>query len=67
VPRTRESTIGMALVDGQLVGGMRRTLTPARVTFQLSPYRPLSGEERSALDDAAARYGRFLGRPATLA
>jgi hypothetical protein len=67
VPRGRESTIGMALIDGQLVAGMRRTLTPARATFQLSPYRPLSGDERSALDDAAARYGRFLGRPATIA
>jgi hypothetical protein len=56
----------MALVDSQMVAGMRRTLTPSRVTFELSPYRPLSDPERSALAEAAARYGRFLDRPVTI-
>lgn len=66
VPRKRESAIGMALVDAQLVAGMKRTLTASRVVFELTPHRPLSAAERQALDEAAARYGEFLGRPATV-
>jgi hypothetical protein len=66
VPRQRESMIGMALVDAQLVAGMRRTLAPSRVTFDLMPYRDLSTRELRALEEAAARYGDFLGREATI-
>jgi hypothetical protein len=64
VGRRRESTIGIALVDGQLVAGMRRTLTATRVRFTLTPYRPLSAADRRALDEAADRYAAFLARPA---
>ncbi|MVA75237.1 hypothetical protein GC722_04220 [Auraticoccus sp. F435] len=61
VPRGRESAVGMALVDGQLVARMRRTLG-RRVTFTLEPYRGgLTPDERTALEAAAARYGAFLG------
>jgi hypothetical protein len=66
VPRQREATIGIALVDAQLVAGMKRTLTASQVLFELTPYRPLSAAERRALDEAATRYGQFLGRPATV-
>jgi hypothetical protein len=66
VPRQRETAIGIALVDGQLVAGMKRTLDPSRVRFDLSPHRPLSAAERRAMEDAAARYGEFLGRPAEI-
>jgi hypothetical protein len=66
VPRQRESTIGMALVEAQLVAGMKRTVTPTGVTFELSPHRPLSAREVQVLDEAAARYGEFLGLPATI-
>jgi hypothetical protein len=66
VPRQRESTIGIALVDAQLVAGMKRTLTASRVVFELTPYRPLSAVEWRALDEAAACYGQFLDRPATV-
>lgn len=65
VPRQRENTIGMALVEAQLVAGMKRTVTPTRVVFELSPHRDLSAREQQVLDDAAARYGKFLGLPAT--
>lgn len=65
VPRQRESTIGMALVEAQLVAGMKRTVTPTRVQFELSPHRPLAGRELRMLDEAATRYGEFLGLPAT--
>jgi hypothetical protein len=66
VPRQRETAIGIALVDGQLVAGMKRILDPSRVRFDLSPHRPLSTAERRAVEDAAARYGTFLGRPAEI-
>jgi hypothetical protein len=60
VPRGREAAAGMALVDAQMVGWARRTIGP-RVRFDISPFRPLSPAHRAALEDAAARYGRFLG------
>lgn len=66
VPRRRERTIGMALLDSQLVAGMKRTLSASQVSFELTPYRPLSAADRRALDEAAARYGEFLGRSATV-
>ena len=66
VPRQRETAIGIGLVDGQLVAGMKRVLDPSRVSFDLTPHRPLSAAERRALAAAAARYGEFLGRPAEI-
>jgi Winged helix DNA-binding domain len=66
VPRQRESMIGIALVDAQLVAGMKRTLTASRVRFELSPYRSLSTAERRVLDESATRYGEFLGRTPTI-
>ena len=66
VPRQRETAIGIALVDGQLVAGMKRTLDASRVRFDLTPHRPLTAADRRALKDAADRYGAFLGRPAEI-
>ncbi len=66
VPRGRETAIGMALVDAQLLAGMRRTVGREHVSFELRPYRPLTGLERDALDAAAQRYGAYLGLPARL-
>lgn len=66
VPRDRETAIGMALVDAQLVAGMKRTVAPRQVTFALRPHRPLDEAEVAALDAAARRYGDFLGLPARL-
>ena len=64
VPRARESAIGMALVDGQMVAAMRRTVSSREVTFELTPYAPLTPAEQTALDEAANRYGNYLGLPA---
>jgi hypothetical protein len=61
VPRTRENTIGMALVDAQLVAAMRRTIARSHVQFDLRPYRTLTPPQIQALRQAAARYGMFLG------
>jgi len=62
VPRTRETAIGMALVDAQIVAAMKRTVTDAKVTFDLRPMREVTDEELSALEAAAARYADFLDR-----
>jgi winged helix DNA-binding protein len=61
VPRGRETAIGMALVDGQMVAWMKRTLGKDRVEFALTPLRDLAAEEIEALREAARRYGDFLG------
>jgi hypothetical protein len=66
VPRAREAAIGMALLDAQLVAGMKRTLTAARVVFELTPHRPLRPRERTELRRSADRYGTYLGLPAVL-
>lgn len=66
VPRVREAAIGMALVDAQLVAGMKRTVTASRLTFALTPHRPLRPRERTELRRAADRYGTYLGLPAAL-
>lgn len=63
----RAATVGMALVDGQAVGGMRRTVRAPGVVFDVHPYRELTGDEVSALQEAASRYGAFVGLEASLA
>lgn len=52
--------VGMALVDGQIVGSMKRTLRSSSVQFDLGLYRELEGDEEQALAEAARRYGAFL-------
>lgn len=61
VPRERESAIGMALVDAQLVAGMRRTVTAKAVTFALHPHRALRRRELDSIHEAAGRYADYLG------
>ena len=61
VPRARETAIGMALVDAGLVAGMKRTVTAKAVTFSIRPHRGLHAHELEAIQDAAARYGDYLG------
>jgi hypothetical protein len=60
VPRTRESAIGMALVDAQLLAAVRRTIGNDHVEFALRPYRALTRPEIEALEQAAQRYGDYL-------
>ena len=56
----------MALVDGQLLAWMKRSLAKDRVDFALTPLRELGADEVDVLDEAAERYGAFLGLPARL-
>jgi hypothetical protein len=61
VPRTRETASGMGLVDAQLLAAARRTVSPQHVEFELRPYRDLTPAELAAIDEAAGRYGEYLG------
>jgi Winged helix DNA-binding domain len=58
----RESAAGMVIVDSQLVGHMKRTITPDYVTFDIHLLRTLTAQEHTAIQDAADRYGRYLNR-----
>ena len=60
VPRGRESAIGMALVEGQLVASMKRTVGAKAVTFEIRPHRALPKREIAAIQDAATRYAEYL-------
>jgi winged helix DNA-binding protein len=60
VPRTRETATGMALVDGQLLAAMRRTIARDHVLFDLKPYQALTATQIETLDQAAKRYGEYL-------
>jgi hypothetical protein len=61
VPSGRETAIGMALVDAQMVARMKRSIG-RRVAFELTPYDgPLTHSQRSSVEQAAARYAEFLG------
>jgi hypothetical protein len=61
VPSGRETAIGMALVDAQMVARMKRTVG-RRVVFEITPYDgTLSPSHRTSVEQAAARYGEFLG------
>lgn len=53
-------------VDGQLVGGWKRTATNHSVTIDLRLLTRLSPAERQALEAAVKRYGEFLGLAAAI-
>jgi hypothetical protein len=61
VPRGRGATVGMTLVDTQMVGDMRRTVRSNEVVFDIGIFRDLGDDELDALHEAAGRYGTFLG------
>jgi DNA glycosylase AlkZ-like len=66
VPRTRETAVGMALVDAQILAAMRRTVASDHVRFDLQPYRTPTPQQIAALDLAASRYGEYLRLKALL-
>ncbi len=48
-------------IDGQLVGGWKRTLEKNKVIVKLTPVVKLSKAESLAIINAADRFGKFLG------
>jgi hypothetical protein len=54
-------------IDGQLVGGWKRTFEGKRVRVELNVITRLTGAEQRAIAAEAARYGAFVGLPVELA
>jgi Winged helix DNA-binding domain len=54
------------VVDGTTVGSWKRTWVKRAVQVEVTLFRPLAGVEAAALAAATARFGRFLGVPATV-
>jgi hypothetical protein len=54
------------LLDGQVIGRWRHAIEKGAVAIETQLYRKLRRPERDALDDAVARYGKFMGAAASL-
>ena len=61
VSRLNALTGHVIAVDGQLVGGWRRTLNRKGVVVDLGFTTRLTAAEQSAVEKAARTYGDFLG------
>lgn len=56
--------LGVVMLDGQIAGHWKRTLSKSSVRFDVALYRPFKGERSAALQRAADEYGAFLDLPA---
>jgi hypothetical protein len=54
------------VLDGRVVGLWKRSLGKGAVVVSLTAFASLGGAERAAIEQAAQRYGAFLGLPAVL-
>jgi hypothetical protein len=64
-PVDRLYAIGLSLIviDGRVRGSWRRALAGSTARVRLGFWTRVTREERRAVEKAAQRYGRFLGRP----
>jgi hypothetical protein len=53
----------IVILDGQVVGGWRRTIKKDAVLVELSLFAKLTESENQAINQALEKYGRFLGLP----
>jgi len=51
------------IIDGQIVGGWKRTMKKQAVTIELTLIPPLTKAQERAVEEAANRYGEFLQLP----
>ena len=66
-PLPRPGLLDRAIViGGRTFGSWRRTLAARSVLVEASLFGPLSDAESEALEEAVARFGRFLGLSASL-
>jgi len=56
----------IVVLNGKVIGGWRRTLTKNEVTIETNLLVSLTQTQDRALNDAAAAYGRFLGKSVTV-
>jgi len=55
------------ILDGQIVGGWKRTIKKNAVVVELNLITDLTKAQKRAIADAANRYGKFLDLPVELA
>ncbi|HEY8164514.1 MAG TPA: winged helix DNA-binding domain-containing protein [Gemmatimonadaceae bacterium] len=65
-PRTSALLGNVVVVNGQIVGGWRRTLVGRTVVIEPTSLIPLSEPEQRAVESAAQKFGRFLSLPAEI-
>jgi hypothetical protein len=66
-PSLRDLPGNVIVVDGQIVGDWKRTLTREGVLVELMPKTKLSADAKRGVADAARRFGEFLGRNVEIA
>ncbi len=66
MPGDPRFTAHVVVMNGQLIGGWKRTQKPKTLIVASSLVRRLKPDERRALASAAERYGEFLGLPVDL-
>ena len=62
-PLDRSSYYHALLLNGRLIGHWRHQIDKGRAVIQTQFSRSLASEEKTAFDQAIARYGEFLGLP----
>jgi hypothetical protein len=60
-PKSGALPVHFVMVDGRIVGGWRRSITPREVRIEAQLGRPLTSAESKGLERAAARYAESLG------
>jgi len=66
VPGSNGMFMPTIVIDGRIVGIWKRTIKAKQVVITLDPFVPLSKADLSLIDQAAERYGAYLGLPASL-
>jgi hypothetical protein len=56
----------MILLDGRAAGFWKRTIKKDAVVVEAALFEPFDAAQTRALEEEAARYGRFLGLAASL-
>jgi hypothetical protein len=65
-PPPREGLNRPIVIDGRTVGSWKRTMAKRAVTIEATVFTELSSGDRSALEAAVERFGRFMELPAAL-
>jgi hypothetical protein len=53
----------IVIIDGQVVGGWRRTIKKDTIIIELKLFTKLTKAEKQAVSEAIERYGRFVSLP----
>jgi hypothetical protein len=59
--------LGVVMLDGQIAGHWKRTISKKSVRFDVALYQPFKGSRSAALQQVADEHGAFLGLPAEVA